>query len=67
MIEVTRHHPNDAMNRSDEQNNPPKGWAAGLAAERVGFEPTVEKNPTPVFETGPFNHSGTFPCDEANI
>jgi hypothetical protein len=30
-------------------------------AERVGFEPTVETSPTPVFETGPFNHSGISP------
>jgi hypothetical protein len=31
-------------------------------AEEVGFEPTVPGTGTPVFETGPFNHSGTPPC-----
>ena len=31
------------------------------AAERVGFEPTVETSSTTVFETVPFNHSGTSP------
>ena len=30
-------------------------------AEEVGFEPTVPRRGTPVFETGPFNHSGTPP------
>ena len=30
-------------------------------AERVGFEPTVGTSPTTVFETVPFNHSGTSP------
>ena len=30
-------------------------------AEEVGFEPTVPRSGTPVFETGPFNHSGTPP------
>ena len=30
-------------------------------AEEVGFEPTVPQRGTPVFETGPFNHSGTPP------
>ena len=30
-------------------------------AERVGFEPTVGTSPTTVFETAPFNHSGTSP------
>ena len=31
------------------------------SAERVGFEPTVDTRPTTVFETVPFNHSGTSP------
>jgi hypothetical protein len=31
------------------------------SAERVGFEPTVGQRPTTVFETAPFNHSGTSP------
>ena len=30
-------------------------------AERVGFEPTVAQGTTTVFETVPFNHSGTSP------
>ena len=30
-------------------------------AEREGFEPSVEEAPTPVFETDPFNRSGTSP------
>jgi integrase len=30
--------------------------------EEVGFEPTVPRCGTPVFETGPFNHSGTPPA-----
>jgi hypothetical protein len=36
-------------------------WIVGLQAEEVGFEPTVPETGTPVFETGPFNHSGTPP------
>lgn len=30
-------------------------------AERVGFEPTVRHKRTTVFETAPFNRSGTSP------
>ncbi len=30
-------------------------------AERVGFEPTVAQRATTVFETVPFNRSGTSP------
>ena len=30
-------------------------------AERVGFEPTVAQRTTTVFETVPFNRSGTSP------
>ena len=30
-------------------------------AERVGFEPTVATRTTTVFETVPFDHSGTSP------
>jgi hypothetical protein len=33
----------------------------GSETEEVGFEPTVPRSGTPVFETGPFNHSGTPP------
>ncbi len=31
-------------------------------AEGVGFEPTREQNPLPVFKTGALNHSATLPC-----
>ncbi|EKD89003.1 MAG: hypothetical protein ACD_34C00238G0001, partial [uncultured bacterium] len=34
---------------------------AMLLAERVGFEPTVTRKATTVFETAPFSHSGTSP------
>jgi hypothetical protein len=30
-------------------------------AEGVGFEPTRERNPLPVFKTGAFNHSAILP------
>ena len=30
-------------------------------AEGVGFEPTRERNPLPVFKTGALNHSATLP------
>ncbi len=33
----------------------------GRMAERVGFEPTVATRTTTVFETVPFNRSGTSP------
>jgi hypothetical protein len=32
-----------------------------LVAEGVGFEPTRERNPLPVFKTGALNHSATLP------
>ena len=32
-------------------------------AERVGFEPTVAQGTTTVFETVPFNRSGTSPLE----
>ena len=32
-----------------------------VLAERVGFEPTVAQRATTVFETVPFNRSGTSP------
>jgi len=32
-----------------------------LLAEGEGFEPSVDRRPTTVFETAPFNHSGTPP------
>jgi hypothetical protein len=35
-------------------------------AERVGFEPTVATRTTTVFETVPFNRSGTSPNSGAN-
>jgi hypothetical protein len=33
----------------------------GILAEGVGFEPTRERNPLPVFKTGALNHSATLP------
>ena len=30
-------------------------------AERVGFEPTLQQNCKPDFESGAFDHSATFP------
>jgi hypothetical protein len=33
----------------------------GFVAEGVGFEPTREQNPLPVFKTGALNHSATLP------
>ncbi len=35
-----------------------------VMAERVGFEPTVAQRTTTVFETAPFNHSGTSPSED---
>ena len=32
-----------------------------VLAEGVGFEPTRERNPLPVFKTGALNHSATLP------
>ena len=32
-----------------------------VMAEEVGFEPTRERNPLPVFKTGALNHSATLP------
>src|SRR5690606_5723337 len=39
-----------------------RGPCTSRDAEGVGFEPTVTTGATPVFETGPFNHSGTPPA-----
>jgi hypothetical protein len=36
-------------------------WRMGVLAEGVGFEPTRERNPLPVFKTGALNHSATLP------
>src|SRR4051794_12869581 len=36
------------------------------SAEEEGFEPSVPRCGTPVFETGPFNHSGTPPKSKPN-
>ena len=33
-------------------------------AERVGFEPTVTRRTTTVFETAPIGHSGTSPMGQ---
>ena len=32
-----------------------------VLAEGVGFEPTRERSPLPVFKTGALNHSATLP------
>ena len=49
------------FNSIKHQATPPlqAGWPH--QAERVGFEPTVTTCATTVFETAPFNHSGTSP------
>lgn len=46
-----------------EMRKPFGDIAEGLSkkAEEVGFEPTEPETGSPVFETGPFNHSGTPP------
>ena len=36
-------------------------------AERVGFEPTDEDRSSPVFKTGAFNRSATFPKENRII
>ena len=36
------------------------------SAERVGFEPTVARRATTVFETAPFIHSGISPTGILN-
>lgn len=38
-----------------------KSIPAAGETEEVGFEPTDGQDPSPVFKTGPFNHSGTPP------
>ena len=45
------------------RRNPPDE----MVAERVGFEPTVAHRTTTVFETAPFNHSGTSPGSQAAL
>jgi hypothetical protein len=41
--------------------NESEGRRTGVLAEGVGFEPTREQNPLPVFKTGALNHSATLP------
>ena len=36
-------------------------------AEGVGFEPTRERNPLPVFKTGALNHSATLPAPNLTL
>ncbi len=36
-------------------------------AEGVGFEPTRERNPLPVFKTGALNHSATLPYQQDQL
>jgi hypothetical protein len=38
-----------------------------IKAVGVGFEPTVRETRTPVFKTGPFDHSGTPPGDRVLV
>ena len=38
-----------------------------INAERQGFEPWVPQSRTAVFETAPFDHSGTSPKNWAKI
>jgi hypothetical protein len=38
-----------------------EGFGHFYVAEGVGFEPTRERNPLPVFKTGALNHSATLP------
>jgi hypothetical protein len=40
--------------------------ADAILAEGVGFEPTRERDPLPVFKTGALNHSATLPCCNFN-
>jgi hypothetical protein len=35
-----------------------------VLAEGVGFEPTRERNPLPVFKTGALNHSAILPSEK---
>jgi hypothetical protein len=41
--------------------------AGRVLAEREGFEPSVATRTTAVFETAPFNHSGTSPVMRAKL
>jgi hypothetical protein len=41
--------------------NAGEGVRMSEVAEGVGFEPTRERNPLPVFKTGALNHSATLP------
>jgi hypothetical protein len=41
--------------------------AGRILAEREGFEPSVATRTTAVFETAPFNHSGTSPVMRAKL
>ena len=47
---------------SAKRREPRRGSRLASEAERVGFEPTVRTSPTLVFETSPFNRSGTSPA-----
>ena len=53
--------PNLSANRHNRGTGGGTEYKSLLSAEEVGFEPTVPRSGTPVFETGPFNHSGTPP------
>ena len=49
-----------ARHRAAHDDGPPRSGGPDLA-EREGFEPPVPTRGTAVFETAPFNHSGTSP------
>ena len=53
--------PGGLSGRSPGTNSPGCPGDKGISGE-VGFEPTVAQRATTVFETAPFNHSGTSPA-----
>src|ERR1700757_3739371 len=51
-----------SLKKPHKRKQAPRGACFALhLAERVGFEPTVQHNCTPDFESGAFDHSATFP------
>jgi hypothetical protein len=50
-----------AAERSLGEQIPRQSTKFALVAEGEGFEPSVDQRPTTVFETAPFNRSGTPP------
>ena len=60
LIPMKRVNPIAISGLPPKKNWPDKHCQASVAG-RGGFEPPVDTRPTTVFETVPFNHSGTFP------